>query len=85
MFIKKVQNWVEQRCGKWSKKRDGLLTNETATAIIHARAENNKFQYVLLGKFQTDNIEFRFSQYRKMSGSYYHVSVPQILESEKNW
>jgi len=39
--------------------------------------------YVLLGKFQTDNLEFRFSQYRQMSGANYHVSVTQVMESEK--
>jgi hypothetical protein len=42
-----------------------------------------KLQYVLLGKFQTDYLEFRFSQYRQMSGANYNVSVVQIMESEK--
>jgi hypothetical protein len=40
-------------------------------------------QYVLLDKFQTDYLEFRFSQYRQMSGANYDVSVTQIMESEK--
>jgi len=45
---------------------------------------NLSFCYVLLGKFQTDPLEFRFGQYRQMSGANYHVAVTQIMESEKN-
>lgn len=41
------------------------------------------FNYVLLGKFQTDNLERRFGLYRRMSGCNYHISVTQVLESEK--
>lgn len=37
----------------------------------------------LLGKFQTDYLEFRFSRYRQMSEANYIVSVTQIMESEK--
>jgi len=44
---------------------------------------NLSFCYVLLGKFQTDPLEFRFGQYRQMSGANYHVAVTQIMESEK--
>lgn len=40
-------------------------------------------KYVLTGKFQTDCLEFRFSQYRQLSGANYHVSVQEIKESEK--
>lgn len=38
---------------------------------------------MLLGKFQTDKLEGRFGKYRLLSGSNFHVSVTQILESEK--
>jgi len=44
---------------------------------------NVQFRYVLLGKLQTDYLEFRFSQYRQLSGANYNVSVCQIMESEK--
>ena len=40
-------------------------------------------KYVLSGKFQTDYLEFRFGQYRAMSGTNYNVSVTQLMESEK--
>ena len=39
--------------------------------------------YVLLGKFQTDNLELPFGQYRQTSGANYNVSLTQIMESEK--
>src|SRR5688572_15486080 len=42
-----------------------------------------KVHYVLTGKFQTDCLEFRFSQYRQLSGANFHVSVQEIKESEK--
>ena len=40
-------------------------------------------QYVLLGKFQTDDLEFRFGQYRQMLGTNYNISVTEVMESEK--
>ncbi|XP_005112107.1 craniofacial development protein 2-like [Aplysia californica] len=65
------------------KPRQGTLSSETMTALHHTLAaflqlcqyllEKKNFHYVLLGKFQTDNLEFRFSQYRQMSGSNYLV------------
>lgn len=42
-----------------------------------------KPQYLLLGKFQTDPLEKRFGCYRQMSGSNYHISLQELLESEK--
>ena len=51
--------------------------------VIHLLAVD-KFNYVLLGKFQIDNLEFRFSQYRQLSGGNYHVTVREIVESERN-
>lgn len=76
-----------------NKKRHGKLTNETHFAIHHttqAYADlcnylftKHNFTYVLLGKFQTDDLEARFGQYRQMSGANYHISVAQVLESER--
>lgn len=77
--------------------RVGKLTRETHTALTHTidtlinLAEyllmntefNGLFKYVLFGKFSTDKLEFLFSLYRKMSGHNYHVSVRQIVESQK--
>lgn len=39
--------------------------------------------YVLPGKFQTDNLESRFGQYRQLAGGNYNITVTQVLEAEK--
>ena len=44
--------------------------------------EQHQFKYVLLGKFQTDNLEARFGQYIILSGLYYLVSVNEVLQCE---
>ena len=38
--------------------------------------------FVLTGKFQTDNLESTFGHYRQMSGGNRLVSIPEILKSE---
>ena len=58
-------------------------TLSAALQLCHYLLEEKKYHYVLLGKFQTDDLEFRFSQYRQMSGCNFHVSVQQVLEGEK--
>lgn len=37
----------------------------------------------MLNRFQSDDLEARFGQYRQMSGANYHISVTQVLESER--
>lgn len=39
--------------------------------------------YILLGKFQTDDLEHRFGKYRQLAGGQYHISIRQLYESEK--
>ena len=39
--------------------------------------------FVLTGKFQTDDLGSRFGHYRQMSGGNRLVSIQEILESEK--
>ena len=73
--------------------RHGCLSKETMFAlkqtVLSAKLLSEYLltklscHYVLLGKFQTDNLEFRFGQYRQMSGANYNVSVTEIMESEK--
>lgn len=41
------------------------------------------FDYVLLGKFQTDCLEERFGKYRQLAGAQYHISIRQVYESER--
>ena len=69
-----------------SDSKAGKLTKDTFVALKHTtdaiieiirhmfHTYPNK-KYLLLGKFQTDNLEGRFGKYRFMSGCNYHVSV----------
>ncbi|XP_023217327.1 uncharacterized protein LOC111619744 [Centruroides sculpturatus] len=76
-----------------SSNQHGKLTVKTQKELEHtikAMYELTEFilnelgaHYVLLGKFQTDMLEARFGQYRQMSGSSYHISVSEIIESER--
>lgn len=96
-FLKWLQAWdnlpVQGECQGNKRKRNGKLTTDTQTALtltvrtilelsVHL-LEHFKFKYILLGKFQTDNLEARFGQYRQMSGGCYNISVVQVLEAEK--
>ncbi|CAH2000204.1 unnamed protein product [Acanthoscelides obtectus] len=51
--------------------------------IVDYSFEHFPVEYVLCGKFQTDNLEKRFGRYRYLSGCNYHISINEILESEK--
>ena len=64
--------------------RPCFLTHTVEALLCLSRYLLGKeFKYVLLGKFQTDPLEFRFSMYRTMAGSNYHVSIRNLLEGEK--
>jgi len=92
-FMSQVVAWLDRWEQMKNKARHGCLSQETHFALRHTVVTlqllirhlltEHKLQYVLSGKFQTDNLEFRFSQYRQLSGGNYHVSVRQILESER--
>lgn len=81
--------------GRWDSliENTGKLTKETFRALrhtTHAMLEISnycinelKMSYILAGKFQTDNLESRFGQYRQLSGGNYNISVRQIFECEK--
>jgi len=93
-WLKSIYSWLSNWEGMNAKQRQGVLSRETMFALKHTvlaacnlseyLLTNLSFCYVLLGKFQTDPLEFRFGQYRQMSGANYHVAVTQIMESEKN-
>lgn len=70
----------------------GVLTPETLSALrLSAQSllalakyciNELHFNYILLGKVQTDPLESRFGQYRQMAGGQYHISVRQLCETE---
>lgn len=89
-FLNNFCNWLTY----WKNLPTGnKLSSRTHTALLHTSQalqhichyllNDLKFKYVLTGKFQTDNLEARFGQYRQMSGCCYNVTVQQILQSEK--
>ena len=92
-FLQEVHQWLVKWNNLNQKVRHGRLSSETMFALKHTVAtftELIKFlfneirvSYVLTGKFQTDCLEFRFSQYRQLSGANYNVSVQELKESEK--
>ena len=45
--------------------------------------ETFKFDFVLLGCFQTDNLESRLGQYRQMCGGNRLISIQELTESKK--
>ena len=45
--------------------------------------ENCGFNYVLLGKIQSDMIERRFSRIRQLSGANYYISMRQLQKSDR--
>lgn len=42
-----------------------------------------KIDYLLLGKFQSDDLESRFGSYRQLSGSNYYISFADVIASER--
>jgi hypothetical protein len=69
------------------------LSWETFSAAKHSSAcladqtehllEQEKFQYVLLEKLQSNPLEGRFGTNRQMSGCNMYASVKQIVESDR--
>lgn len=59
------------------------LTTDTLVKVTRYCLEEMHFDYVLLGKFQTDCLEERFGKYRQLSGAQYHISIRQVYESER--
>lgn len=90
LYLKKILEWLV----KWKEmKSKGYLSNETMCAMILTTQgflklqqycfSQLKFSYLLPGKFQTDNLESRFGQYRQMAGEQYNISLRQLFEVEQ--
>ena len=92
-WLNKFSCWLKLWHNGITKRKERRLPNETLVALTHTVAtlillikdllEQHQFKYVLLGKFQTDNLEARFGQYRMLSCSNYLVSVNKVPQSEK--
>jgi hypothetical protein len=92
-FLKNIQKWLEDWGALNQKARQGRLSDETMFALKHTVVtlvelivylfNDLHLSFILLGKFQTDSLEYRFCLYRRLSGTNYHVSVQELKESEK--
>jgi hypothetical protein len=93
IFLDNFLAWLESWKEYASKNEVGFLTQDTYNALRHTTLAMKglinyilvdiQVPYILTGKFQTDNIESRFGQYRQMAGGNYNISVIQIFEAEK--
>ena len=93
IWLTNFSSWLKLWCSHNEKVKSGHLTKETFTALSHTvdtlvmlvkeLLQVHKLRYVMLGKFQTDNLEARFGQYRTMSGCNYLVSVNEVMQNEK--
>ena len=91
IFLHRFLEWLE----KWEalKSDTGRFTRETFSALIITTnciinlvkfiSDELHMKYFMPGKVQTDELEYRFSLYRRMGGTQYHISMRQILEIEK--
>jgi hypothetical protein len=84
-YLQEVHQWLIKWDSLNQEVRQGRLSNETMFSLKHTVAtfigliaflfNDIGVSYVLTGKFQNDCLEFRFSQYRQLSGASYNVSV----------
>lgn len=84
--------WLERWHGM--KDYNGHLSNETYGAMHHSTVSflslikyvfetYSSVEYILPGKFTTENLEKRFGLYRSLAGCNYNVSLEDIVNSEK--
>jgi len=78
---------------RWESSKELGLTRETFLALkqtclalrdcaIHL-IRHLGFNFVLLGRLQSDALESRFGWLRQLSGANYYISVKQVLESDR--
>ena len=91
IFLMRIVYWLDA----WQSlpEKGGKLSKQTFTSFRHEclvlpqisnfLTENCGYSFLLTSFLQTDPLEHHFGLYRMMSGSNYHVSYLQILESER--
>ena len=89
IFFSQFVSWLE----KWEMPKKPVLSKQTFAAalqttkvLIHLPSyllDDKCFDILLLGNEHSDFLEGRFCWYRQSSGVNYHVSVLQVLQSEK--
>ena len=87
-FVDWLQAWEEisderKLCFSSQTFFAAKLTSESLAAVSEHLILQQKQEYVLLGKFQSDRLEGRFGRLRQMCGGNLFNSVHQFLESER--
>ena len=89
-FLERVIVWIETweattKANKASLTRPTSLRHTCISLplIVRHLTNNCSFSYVLTSFLQNDALEHNFGLYRQMSGTNYHISYCQILESER--
>ena len=83
MFANWSSDWRDSKKHGFSKQSfDALISTNRAIADLSADLLNEGYKYILTGRLQTDPLERRFSQYRKMSGGRFLVSLKEVYRSE---
>ena len=87
LFLRSLADWLKQ----WKSSQTRGLTNQTFDALIltcRSIADlcddlfSDGYEYIVAGRFQTDPLERRLSQYRQMSGGRFLISPKEVLKSE---
>ena len=86
-FAEWLENWsllTGSRVFCLSKQTcDALIKTLRFQALLTKELLQEGYAYVLTGRFQSDPIERRFSQYRQMNGGNFLVSLKEVSNSEK--
>ena len=93
IWMAKFVSWLQSWKLYSMNHPNSFLTNETFIALSHTvktvlvmipdLLQHHNLKYILLSKFQTDNLEGRFGLYRQLSGCNYLVSVKDVMYSER--
>ena len=87
-FFRYLANWFEE----WQECPSFTLSPQTSSALIGTlRAQSmlavdllsEGYEYVMVGRLQSDLLERRFSQYRQMSGGRFLVGLGEVIVSER--
>lgn len=87
-----VKMFTSMQCNK-GLSRNRTLTTDTRAALvqtlkgflhlINMLLVSGQWKYILLGDFQSDDLEGEFGVFRQMSGGCYYISVEQVLCSAR--
>ena len=85
IFTSWLKKWrASKRPGVSSETfQSSIQTSEVLVNLPDYLINEKGLEYVLLGNIQSVPLERRFSWYRQSSGANYHISVLQIIQSEK--